>query len=92
MRLRVTKSRLYNLVRNIYPSAPPMRRTEFMKAPRTRSYWLKFEGRTYYLSAVCGKALLTINDNPPVGERTRTVLHIPLAELKQYDLVEGDED
>lgn len=89
MRLKATKTRLYSLVLAHYPDLPPMRQTEFVKAPRSRAWWLKFwmeEGRyEVYFSAVCGKALLTV-----YRESYHIVTEIPLAELEKFDLLERE--
>lgn len=89
MRLKATKTRLYSLVLAHYPDLPPMRQTEFVKAPRDRAWWLRFStdgGRDEaFFAAVCGKVLLTLD-----GRDGRKVVKIPLEELEKYDLVEGE--
>lgn len=92
MKLKATKKRLYNLVLAHYPDVPPMRQTEFTKAPRSRSWWLKFDmpdGRNSeaYFSAVCGRVLLSFSFDCGYS---RKVQKITIEELKKFDLLEGE--
>lgn len=87
MKLKASKTRLYNLVRAHYPDIPPIRQVDFSKAPRSRSWLLRWDKdgcqcETYF-SAVLGLAkLVTLPDEK--------VVSIGLDELRKYDLVEGD--
>jgi hypothetical protein len=90
MKLKATKTRLYNLVHEHYSDVPPMRQTEFTKAPRSRSYWLNFKMdglfcRTYF-SAVAGTAELVFEN-----KNMRYVQEIPFSELKKFDLLDTNE-
>lgn len=90
MNLKASKTQLYRLVQTHYPDIPPMRQTEFLKALHSRSWWLKFDmpdGHCeVYFSAVMGQAVLSLS-----SKFGREVTEIPIAELKQLDLVEGDD-
>ena len=87
MRLKATKTRLYALVLAHYPDIPPARQTEFVKAPRHRSWWLKFTMKddfgAVFFSTCMGVALLSFTCGC-----TRDVIKIPLDELRKFDLVE----
>lgn len=96
MKLKASKTRLYNLVLAHYPDLPPLRKTEFRKTPRTRSYWLDFntpEGcRQVYLSAVCGRAVLSVRRylGDSNWEYNTKTIWIPLDELKKFDLLDKE--
>ena len=89
MKLKATKMRLYNLVLAHCPNVPPIRQTEFTKVPYSRSWWLSFdkpvESCEVYFSTLYGKPLLSI-----FCGSSYEVTEISVAELKKYDLLEGE--
>ena len=89
MKLKATKMRLYNLVLAHYPDIPPIQQTEFTKSLHSRSWWLDFEMpgeycEVYFLT-IGRKALLTF-----ICGSFHEVTEISIAELKKYDLLEGE--
>lgn len=89
MKLKASKTRIYNLVREYYSNLPPLRKTDFCKAPRSRSWWLRWNQGSYsceaYFSAVAGEAVLQT-----IVRSRRNVRIIPFEDLKKYDLVEEE--
>lgn len=89
MKLKATKTSLYNLVLEHYHDIPPMRQTEFSKALHSRSWWLRFDKHgsycEVYFSAVCGKAMLSFTT-----EGVRNVWEIPIAELEKFNLLDKE--
>jgi hypothetical protein len=89
LKLKASKTRLYNLVRAHHLVLPPMRKVDFAKAPRSRSWWLSWyeAGNKHkaYFSAVLGLAKLVMLPE-------EQVISINLDELRKYDLVEGSAD
>lgn len=90
MKLQASKMRLYRLVKAHYLDIPSVHRTEFVKAPRSRAWWLNFDdpsGRRckFFFSTCLGRAYLSFER----GASYKT-LEIPLDELKAFDLVEED--
>lgn len=94
MKLKASKTRLYNLVFAHYPKLPPLRKTEFRKALHSRSWWLDFdtpEGHCeVYFSVVCGRAVLSVRHYLTDREYTTETIWIPLDELKKYDLLDEE--
>ena len=88
MRLKATKTNLYRLTLKYVPEIPTMRQTEFSKAPRSQSWWLRWWNDTQrcevYFSAVAGLARLIIYPS-------NQVMPISLDELQQYDLIDNKE-
>lgn len=89
MKLKATKMRLYNLVLAHYPDVPPIRQTEFTKVSYSRSWWLSFdkpgESCEVYFSTLYGKPMLLF-----CGASSHEATEIETAELKKYDLLEGE--
>ena len=89
MKLKATKMRLYNLVLAHYPNIPSIQQTEFTKSLHSRSWWLDFDmpggcSEVYFLT-VGRKALLSF-----FCDSSYEVTEISIAELKKYDLLEGE--
>ena len=78
LRLTANKTKLYTLVADYVDNLPPMRKTEFIKYPRTPDYALEWttereKGRAF-LSACMGRPLLMTKKKPGgwYGARTST--------------------
>ncbi|GEM_PF-5701452 len=89
MKLKATKIQLYNLVLAHYPDIPPIRQAEFTKVPYRQSWWLSFDmlGESYevYFSTLYGKPMLLF-----CGASSHEATEIEMAELKKYNLLEGE--
>lgn len=76
LRLTANKTKLYTLVADYVDNLPPMRKTEFIKYPRTPDYALEWatereKGRAF-LSACMGRPLLKIDiDEKETGRLVR---------------------
>ena len=95
MRLKATKTSLYNLVAS-REYLPEMRETEFIKAPRCRDWWLKwYDGDMIckaFLSACMGSALLTVEKHEWLGTtKSREVYRIAINELRVRGMIEERE-
>ena len=93
LRLKATKTRLYKLVATC-EALPAMARTEFVKAPRAASYWLRwYDGSLWCVAflAVCGGSpLLAIEKKDWGGPVLSRVVHtLTLADLRERDMVEN---
>lgn len=95
-RLNASKTKLYALAKKYWPDIEPMRKTEFIKYARSRSYSIRFNSLFYrnrvYFSA-CGGAVLLADDwesEDPDGSVTtgREVHCIGLDELRSFGLLE----
>jgi hypothetical protein len=87
MRLKATKTSLYRLALEYVPEIPPMRQMEFSKAPRSRSWFLRWwngiQRHEVYFSTVAGLARLLLYPSAQV-------IPLSLDELRKYDLVDED--
>ena len=89
MKLKATKTRLYNLVKHYYPDVPPLRRTNFTKVLRYRSLALRFDSPAgdhceAYFSETIGKPFLRLCY--PIKW-----IWLSLDELQRYDLIDVTE-
>ena len=94
MRLKATKTSLYNLVASHEP-LPEMRKTNFIKAPRCRDWWLKwYDGDASFVAffAPCaGRVMLSIekySDGIDGTRISREVYYISLDELRVRGMIE----
>ena len=92
MQLKATKTSLYNFI-TCYEPLPEMRKTEFIKAIRARSWWLKwYDGDMIckaFLSACMGSALLTVEKHEWLGTtKSREVYRIAINELRVRGMIE----
>ena len=98
MQLKATKTSLYNFI-TCYEPLPEMRKTEFIKAIRARSWWLKwYDGELYckaYFSTCAGRALLSIEKyiDGAYGIQmiSRKVYNISLDDLRARGMIEEKE-
>lgn len=92
LRLTANKTKLYTLVAAYVDNLPQMRKTKFIKFPRTPDYalnWITPEGNRNgaFLSSCMGFPLLTIDYRN--GENVRRVTHtMDLQELRVRGMVE----
>ena len=94
LRLTANKTKLYTLVADYVDNLPPMRKTEFIKYPRTPDYALEWatereKGRAF-LSACMGRPLLKIDiDEKETGRLVRGACkYIDLQDLRERGMVE----
>lgn len=93
LRLKATKRQLYKLVAE-YEDLPPTTKTEFRKAYRSSSYWLRWRSDGLWCKAflcVCGgRPLLEIkkDDYDVPKEVSRVVLKMDLEDLRERGMVE----
>lgn len=96
LRLKATKTSLYELAAyyagdNDWFAMPPRSKTEFIKAPRTRDYFLRWwaDGCRYevFLSAVLGKPLLAFEKREH-GKSNRRTYTLEVQELRDHGMVE----
>ena len=94
LRLTANKTKLYTLVADYVDNLPPMRKTEFIKYPRTPDYALEWatereKGRAF-LSACMGRPLLAIEikDGETGKTVSRTTHALTLRDLRERGMVE----
>ena len=93
LRLKATKTSLYTLV-HFYEPLPPMRRTQFTKAPRSPDYWLAWTDSCglcckAFLSTCAGEPLLSITRCELWGTEVSRVVHeLALSDLQERGMVE----
>ena len=94
LRLTANKTKLNTLVADYVDNLPPMRKTEFIKYPRTPDYALEWatereKGRAF-LSACMGRPLLKIDiDEKETGRLVRGACkYIDLQDLRERGMVE----
>lgn len=89
--LRANKTNMVKLIRT-KGFSPTVKKARFEKAFRARSYWLRWREPNGFHEALLmtagGKAYLRITNQTTNKEG---MLHIPLAELEKFDLVEVKE-
>lgn len=86
--LKTNKTKMVNLIRT-KGYHPTVRRAQYEKAFRARSYWLSwFESDGLYkalLMTAGGRTYLRVT-NQTTGEEN--MIHIPLTELQKYGMIE----
>jgi len=80
MLLKANKTSMYKLAKRYIPDLPPMRQMDFAKAPQSRSYFLKCYDHKIYLSAVVGR--------PVLMDKSETICHPTIAELREFGMIE----
>lgn len=86
--LRANKTKMVMLLRD-KGYKPTVKRAQYEKAFRARSYWLTWFENNYMYKALLmtagGRTYLRVT-NETTGEEK--MIHIPLAELEKYDMTE----
>ena len=96
-RLTANKTKLYKLAKQYYPEIEIMRKAEFIKYPRSRSYALDFRSGSYFhhlFFSVCGgQPLLGDSWSTEDDDGNKTSYwethKLTLAELQEYGLLES---
>jgi len=91
-RLDANKTSLYKLVSE-FQVLPTMSRTRFSKTPRTRSWWLRWDGGgeicEAYLSESWGDAVLSIRKKDWDGVTTyQEAFRLPVDKLREPGMIE----
>lgn len=94
MRLKATKKSMYALV-GAYEELPPMRKTEFSKAYRHPSYWLRWwdaDGLACkaFLAASLGKPVLSVTKEREYGEPVYEARTLDVSELRALGMIEDE--
>lgn len=97
LQLKATKTSLYNLVASHEP-LPEIRKTEFIKAYRTRAWWMKWydENASFaaFFAPCAGRASLSIekySDEIDEIRTSREVYYISVDELRVRGMIEEKE-
>lgn len=95
LRLTANKTKLYTLVADYVDNLPPMRKTAFIKYPRTPDYaldWITPEWNEAhaFFSACMGRPLLSveIRDGETGKTVSRNVYNLDLQDLRERGMVE----
>ena len=94
LRLTANKTKLYTLVADYVDNLPPMRKTEFIKYPRTPDYALEWatereKGRAFFCTSI-GCPMLSVEfKNGETGKIVyRIVYTLDLTDLRERGMVE----
>ena len=95
LRLKANKTKLYTLVADYVDNLPPMRKTEFIKYPRTPDYALNWttpereKGRAFFYTSI-GCPMLSVEfKNGETGKTVcRIVYTLNLQDLRERGMVE----